>query len=849
MKTTSNNKSQSLLASRTAFRSATWLLALLALPVLGGCLGNEETAVEDVGEAQSEIGIEVCNGIDDDFDFLVDEGNVCQFGARQLYSNHEYLLADEPLSWETARDVCWGRGFELVEIDDAAENTWLSAFTAADQKNRWIGLSSTDINVGYRWVDGTIPGYSNWMPWKIPMPGTGFGYMNPGGYWWVGSGKSQMPLFCELMNPVTWANPVGVVVNGTWLSKTTGAGWNAGAVSAQSIAMNNGFVQFTTAEINKSKAVGLAVGDSNQNYTDIDYAIRLDANGNIYVDELGVNKGTFGPYAADDVFRVEVFGGKVRYKRNEVVFYTSSTPPSYPLVLDTSLYHTGATLGDARLKECVDELIGAYPCIESGYWDNVVNVFAGTNADYGHYLKRAPGNAWSAGAVSFDTIPSGDGYVEFQTLETNLSKTAGLSMGDSNQNYSDIDYAIRLDANGNIYVDEQGVNKGTFGPYSTSDVFRVEVLSGHVRYVKNGVVFHSSVALPAYPLRLDTSLYHSGATLVNASIKACSGCIVPGMWNNVFSAFAGTNASDGNYLTRGPGNAWSAGASSFDVIDVGSNGYAEFKTNEINKSKTAGLSVSDDDQNYNDIDYAIRLDANGNIYVDELGVNKGTFGLYTTNDVFRVEVLGGRVRYVKNGVVFHSSATPVSAALRLDTSLYHAGATITHASLVACPGWDCVIPGAWDNVFKVFASTNETDGNNLRRGPGNAWDAGAVLFNTIPSGNGYVQFRTNELGKSKVAGLGSGDSSQHYNDIEYAIRLDANGNIYIDESGVNKGVFGLYATSDVFRVEFLDGDVKYWKNDTLLRTVHNVTPTYPLLFDSSLYHQDATITHAEVGAL
>lgn len=842
--TMNNNESKSVSGSRAVFRSIACLAALLSLPALGGCISFETSEEESVGAAMGELGTEVCNGIDDDFDFLVDEGNLCQFGARERTAGHEYLLADYAIAWDKAREVCRGRGFDFVIIGDAAENTWLSAFTAADQKNRWIGLYSPNINLGYRWVDGSIPVYTHWMPWDIAMPGTGKAYMNAIGFWWVNNSNIGMPSFCELMDPVSWTNTAGVTVNGTWLTKTSGNGWNAGASSLQSITEGDGFVQFTTGEINKSKAAGLAVGDSNQSLADIDYSIRLDGNGNIYVDELGVNKGTFGTYAADDVFRVEVLDGKVRYKRNEVVFYTSSTPASYPLLLDTSLYHTGATLGDARLKACT----GKDSCIQRGYWDNAVAAFAGTNSEQGNFLKRGPGNGWTAGAVSFDQISSGDGYMEFQTMETNLSKVAGLSVGDAGQHYNEIDFAIRLDGNGNIYVDENGLNKGVFGPYTVNDVFRVEVLNGRVRYMKNGVIFHSSTALAAYPLHIDTSLYHAGSTIVNASLQACSGCIEPGVWNNVFSTFAGSNANDGHYLTRGPGNSWSAGASSFDTIDVGSDGYVEFKTNEINKSKALGLSVSDDNQSYNDIDYSIRLDANGNVYVDELGANKGVFGPYTINDVFRVEVLDGLVRYTKNGVVFHSSEVPVTSALRLDTSLYHEGATIRHASIVSCPDSSCITPGAWANVFGVFAGSNATDGNYLRRAPGNAWSAGAVSFQTINSGNGYVEFTTNELAKSKAAGLGSGDSNQHLNDIEYAIRLDANNNVYIDESGVNKGVFGAYQIGDVFRVELVNGWVRYYRNGTELRAVA-VSPVYPLRLDTSLYHENATITHAEIGAL
>jgi hypothetical protein len=62
-------------------------------------------------------------------------------------------------------------------------------------------------------------------------------------------------------------------------------------------------------------------------------------------------------------------------------------------------------------------------------------------------------------------------------------------------------------------VYEGGVLRGSFGSYATGDVIRVAVTAGVVRYSKNGVVFYSSTAVPSYPLLVDTSLFHNGATI------------------------------------------------------------------------------------------------------------------------------------------------------------------------------------------------------------------------------------------------------------------------------------------------------------------------------------------------
>jgi len=47
------------------------------------------------------------------------------------------------------------------------------------------------------------------------------------------------------------------------------------------------------------------------------------------------------------VFRVAVVGGRVQYSRNGVVFYTSASQPTYPLLVDSTLWSVNATITNA----------------------------------------------------------------------------------------------------------------------------------------------------------------------------------------------------------------------------------------------------------------------------------------------------------------------------------------------------------------------------------------------------------------------------------------------------------------------------------------------------------------------
>jgi hypothetical protein len=156
----------------------------------------------------------------------------------------------------------------------------------------------------------------------------------------------------------TWTNLVGVAVNGSGgLTKTSAtAGWNAGANSTQTL-FGSGLVEFSTSETNTSKICGLSHTITGQNFTGIDYALALGGAGIVRIYERGIaikkpntNNVSFGSYAAGDRFRVAVEGTVVRYYKNGVLLYTSSTAPTFPLLVDTSLYTNGATITDVLIS-------------------------------------------------------------------------------------------------------------------------------------------------------------------------------------------------------------------------------------------------------------------------------------------------------------------------------------------------------------------------------------------------------------------------------------------------------------------------------------------------------------------
>jgi hypothetical protein len=152
--------------------------------------------------------------------------------------------------------------------------------------------------------------------------------------------------------------------------------------------------------------------------------------------------------------------------------------------------------------------------IQDVVWTNAVNVTVNGNS----ITKNAGGDAWNGGAISTQSISAGeDGYVEFTVPNNTTYQLAGLSNGDSNQSYADIDYAIYPLSNGTVSVFEGGISQGSYSTYVAGDIFRVSIEGGIVKYYKNGTVLYSHSTLPTYPLIFDTALFNLNSTASSIS--------------------------------------------------------------------------------------------------------------------------------------------------------------------------------------------------------------------------------------------------------------------------------------------------------------------------------------------
>ena len=354
--------------------------------------------------------------------------------------------------------------------------------------------------------------------------------------------------------PAMWTALVNVSAAGGNLTKYAGGtAWNAGATSIGAIASGHGHVEFGTADTGTGKMLGLSNGNTDANYPDIDFAIYLKSTGAVEIYEKGTFRAAFGTWTTADRFRVAVEGGIVRYLKNGAPFYTSPNVPTYPLSVDTSLYESGATLTNVTIalaagvcgdgiadqgEACDDGNTAGGDCCAAdcsgwgggdGACPAVWTTRVGTAASGSTLRKTDAAASWNAGAVTTQAIASGRGFVEFSGVLGGKASMLGLSNGNTDQNYPDLDFAVYLRSNGGLEVYEKGTLRGAFGTWGLADRFRVEATGDVVRYLKNGAPFYTSGNVPSYPLLVDTSIYDNGGGFLAVNVDPASGTCGDGL--------------------------------------------------------------------------------------------------------------------------------------------------------------------------------------------------------------------------------------------------------------------------------------------------------------------------------
>jgi hypothetical protein len=623
--------------------------------------------------------------------------------------------------------------------------------------------------------------------------------------------------------------------------------WDGGAASWNTVS-NGGFLQFTISETNKARVIGLSSSNTNAANTSIQYGIYLLTNGTAQVLESGTNRSSISSYSTNDIFKISVEAGIVKYYKNATLIYTSLVLPVLPLLVDVSIYTVGGTVTNALVSNyntgtftatavnagaspayqwqlngtnvgtnsttytnaslAINDVITCIltpnlagctlPIVNSNIIKNkstaapaavefYIQATAATAAcaiaeeqvrwkisdlvnvqATGNNLNKNTSNGnWDGGAASYNTV-SNNGYLQFTAAEVNKYRMIGLSSTNASSNYTTIQYAIYLVANGSVKIYESGTDRGAFTSYATNDVFRISVESSVVKYYKNGTLLYISSVAPTLPMLVDVSIYNTGGTISNAVV--------------------------GNL---------SAGSFTATALNAGPSPIYQWKLNGTNVG-TNSTSYSNAALLANDVVTCV------------LTPDLGLCGLatYTSNTITDKSIT------TSTGIDFYIQGT---------------------SSISACNTADEQVLWKTSDLSNVQATNN----NLLKIQSGGNWDGGAASWNTVKD-NGYFQFTATEINKARMAGLSTTNTGSDYATIQYAFYLLSNSTVQIYESGNYRGSFGTYAANDVFKVAVEASVVKYYQNGTLVY-ISGTAPTLPMLVDVSIHTNGGTITNALVS--
>lgn len=171
------------------------------------------------------------------------------------------------------------------------------------------------------------------------------------------------------------------------------------------------------------------------------------------------------------------------------------------------------------------------------------NEFLGQATADGNNLSKLTGvtGDFDSGAMSEQLITHGDAWIEFEAQETGVSHVIGIRLDtgapDTVAGLADIEFALSLNVDGNVYVLESGavtVN-GPIEPYTAGQRFRIRITDNHNGTAAISYTRLDGPCMPAticnettiatqtepsatYPFRINASFREPGATLANVTL-------------------------------------------------------------------------------------------------------------------------------------------------------------------------------------------------------------------------------------------------------------------------------------------------------------------------------------------
>jgi RHS repeat-associated protein len=151
--------------------------------------------------------------------------------------------------------------------------------------------------------------------------------------------------------PSQWTAITNAQVQGETVTATSSTAWTAGAVSTQILpAGADGWVEFTVAQTTPIISFGMSYQNTSNSYATTDFHWYINNTARPYEKNVVGTGSTTATVVPGDVLRVERINGKIYFKKNGVIHFTSATASATSLMADLALYNNGSKISKVRLS-------------------------------------------------------------------------------------------------------------------------------------------------------------------------------------------------------------------------------------------------------------------------------------------------------------------------------------------------------------------------------------------------------------------------------------------------------------------------------------------------------------------